>query len=54
MAVFRIRKAGGGSTVRGGDTLQAVSATQTIDGVLFDFTGGVFGPISPVTRITIQ
>ncbi len=26
----------------------------TVDGVCFDFTGGVLGPISPVTRITIQ
>ena len=26
----------------------------TIEGVLFDFTGGVLGPISPVTSLTIQ
>ena len=26
----------------------------TLDAICFDFTGGVLGPISPVTRITVQ
>ncbi len=26
----------------------------TVDALCFDFTGGVLGPISPVTRVTIQ
>ena len=26
----------------------------TVDAICFDFSGGVLGPISPVTRITVQ
>ena len=33
MAVFRLRKSGGGSTLRGGDALQGF--TQILSGVLF-------------------
>ena len=26
----------------------------TLDAICFDFTGGLFGPVSPVVRITVQ
>ena len=27
---------------------------MTVDGIVFDFTGGVIGAVSPVTRIVVQ